>query len=119
MLGQQTSLLGQRSAGIDRNRDAHIVLRLTGTEDYDTFALHSRRSSTAAASMANNDLEERFKGIGLADSTAKWVDAYLIFDNISLSMLSASVEVAKCCKYINQFLTKLPHLAGLLSRTRN
>lgn len=71
--------------------------------------------------MANNDLEERFKGIGLADSTAKWVAAYPIFDNIaiSFSVLSASIEVAKRLTYINQFLTEVLHLTGLLLRTRN
>jgi len=71
--------------------------------------------------MANNDLEERFKGIGLADSTAKWVAAYTIFDNIaiSFSVLSASIEVAKRLTYINQFLTEVLHLTGLLLRTRN
>jgi len=71
--------------------------------------------------MATKDLEERFKGIGLADSTAKWVAAYPIFDNIaiSFSVLSASIEVAKRLTYINQFLTEVLHLTGLLLRTRN
>lgn len=88
-----------------------VRLYWTDTEDYGKFALHSRRLSATGTSMASNDLEERFKGIGLADSTAKWVAAQLTFDSIanSFSILFVSVEVARPPIYISFCLTDVLH----------
>lgn len=122
MLGQHSSYVRSTFCrNLIATATCALQLYLTGTDDYDTFALHSRRSSAAAASMASNDLEERFKGIGLADSTAKWVAAYSIFDNIAIScaIFCASLEAARPPTYVTQFLTAVLHLAGLLSRTKN
>ena len=121
MLGQQTSSVRSNILQELIATVTHAVqLYLTDTEYNDAFALHSRPSSAAAASMASNDLEERFRGIGLADSTAKWVAAYptLLFIP-SHSPLQSCLHQSRPPAYNSPFLTDVLHLAGLLSRTRN